>query len=151
VSFLIFSQTDLIMRALPGQAGVMVDDRYNSDPHYYWDLVPFFDSSLGYAGYALRNKADGRYLRACQGMPDGGGVSMVTEAELDNWGGWQVRHFGNASDRRVTISVGTTYYPGPHYDLTLAGASGWKAGTQVINYHWEGGINQLWRLHVENV
>ena len=36
-------------------------------------------------------------------------------------------------------------------ELTLAGASGWKAGTQVINYHWEGGINQLWRLHVENV
>jgi hypothetical protein len=150
--FVIRSSTGLALHNREGLDGLSVDDQYPfEDFHFHWELVPYFDDTLNYAGYGLRSRLDGRFIRACRDMPNGGGVTLVNADQVDDWAMWEVLRMGWNDDNRVIIIASNTYYSNDQRDLTLYGAGDWKAGTQVITYQWVAGKNQMWTLEPATV
>jgi len=112
--------------------------------HLLWSFTPLFGKEDAlFKGLAIRNSLNGKYIRGNPGMPDGGGVSLVEEKDVDEWAGWGIGTNPGGTSSAAYVPFILNPAPGICV-MTLYGASDWKPGTQVITYRWSSGLSQLW-------
>ena len=139
-AYYVVSSTGLLLHNQRESNGLVVADYPDrADPEFLWELIPYFDDVRTFNGFGIRSRLDGRFIR---GAADGAGVSLVPEQRLDEWAGWEIQ----GGDEVALITYPSLY--NNHLNLPLAGGGGWKAGTQVISYRWEGGPNQIWHFEL---
>jgi hypothetical protein len=115
-----------------------------ADRAFVWQILPFFSSSMGFIGLGIRSGLYGTWL-AQRGPADGGGVGLVSGYEADLTETWQINPAN--SNHFMPFTTGPTYGTAVHCDLTIKGSAPWKAGDQVITWHWNGNVeNQLWAV-----
>lgn len=127
----------------------LVVDKIQGTPttlkEYRWSFIPMFSLNYEWRGLAIRSALNGEFIRGNPDMPNGGGVSLVSEADVDEWAGWYPgTHVGATRPFYVPLILAPKSSAAEICVMTLYGGGGWGPGTQVITYRWEGADNQLW-------
>ena len=114
------------------------------DKKYLWKFVPLFNEESVFKGFGIRSQLNGKYICCHSGMPNGGGVSLVDESQIDEWAGWNLGTPVPGRMPRYLPFLSSQAGSSPICVMTLFGGGGWGPGTQIITYQWGSGDNQTW-------